>query len=173
MTIDSGTIFSTLSFLLIFLGLVGSIIPILPGPILILAGAAVFAVNDNFVRVGVPTLIILTALTALAWGAELILTTTFTRRAGTSWKTVAGAIAGGILGGLVLNSLLPLIGALFGAAIGAVIGVLVVERGINSRPWPEAMRVSRNYLAGCLVGRVAEVSLCLLMVLIFAVQALM
>lgn len=173
MTLDTTTIFSTLSFLLIFLGLVGSVIPVLPGPILILAGAIVFAVNDNFERVGVPTLVVLGVLTALAWGAELILTATFTRKAGASWKTVAGAMVGGILGGLVFNGILPLIGALLGAAIGAVTGVIVVERGINQREWPEAMRVSRNYLAGCLLGRVAEVSLCLLMVLIFALQAVL
>ncbi len=170
--IDEQTVYSSISFLLVFLGLVGALIPVLPGPILIFAGALVFALSDGFERVGAPTLIVLGVLTALAWGSELALTTLFTRRVGANWKTVAGAIAGGLIGAGLINAALPLVGALFGAAIGAVVGVVAVERLINKRDWPEARRVSTQYLAGCLVGRVVEFSLCVLMAVIFASQAI-
>jgi uncharacterized protein len=170
--IDERTVYSSLSFLLVFLGLVGALIPVLPGPILIFAGAVVFAMSDGFEKIGVPTLIVLGVLTVLAWGSELALTTLFTRRVGANWKTVAGAIIGGLSGAALINAVLPIIGALFGAAIGAATGVVTVERLINKRDWPEARRVSTHYLAGCLVGRVVEFSLCMLMALIFASQAL-
>ncbi len=172
MGLDSGTVYSTLSYLLIFLGLVGAIIPVLPGPLLIFAGALVYAVNSGFERVGVPTLVVLAVITVISYGSELALTTLFTRRVGANWKTVAGAVVGGLLGGIVINAVLPLIGALFGAALGAAIGVIVVERLINRREWPQALRVSRNYLAGCLVGRVVEISLCIVMIVIFLAQIL-
>jgi uncharacterized protein len=170
MSIDSQSVFSSLALFLIFLGLVGAVIPVLPGPILIFIGAFLYAYNDNFTRIGAPTLIVLAILTVLAWGSELALTTTFTRRAGATWRTVGGAIVGGLLGGLLLNGLIPLIGALFGAAIGAVLGVIGVERGLNRREWPEALRISRTYLTGCLVGRVVELSLCVVMIAVFAIQ---
>lgn len=171
MNLDTNAIYSTLSLLLMFLGLVGAIIPVLPGPILIFAGAVIFAVGDNFTRIGIPTLIFLGVLTMLAYGSELALTTFFTRRVGATWKTVVGAIVGGLVGGVLGNAPVPILGALFGAALGAVIGVLVVERGLNRREWPEALRVSRNYLAGCLVGRLVELTLCIIMITIVAVQA--
>jgi uncharacterized protein len=166
------TIFSSLSWLLIFLGLVGAIIPVLPGPILIFAGALIYAINSGFEQVGIPTLVVLALLTALAWGSELMLTTYFTKRAGASWRTVAGAIIGGLVGGLLLTPLLPLIGTLFGAATGAVLGVLFVELKLNNRDRETALRISRNYLTGCLLGRVVELTLCVLMIGIFAFQAL-
>jgi uncharacterized protein YqgC (DUF456 family) len=78
---------------------------------------------------------------------------------------------GGLVGGLLLNTVIPLVGALIGAASGAVLGVIAVERGLNRREWPEAWRISRTYLAGCLVGRVVEMSLCIVMIAIFAFQA--
>jgi uncharacterized protein YqgC (DUF456 family) len=171
MSIDSQAVVSSLALLLIFLGLVGAVIPVLPGPILIFIGALLFAYNDGFARIGAPTLIVLGVLTVMAWGSELALTTTFTRRAGATWRTVGGAVVGGLVGGLLLNTVIPLVGALIGAASGAVLGVIAVERGLNRREWPEAWRISRTYLAGCLVGRVVEMSLCIVMIAIFAFQA--
>jgi uncharacterized protein len=171
MSIDSQSVFSSLALLLIFLGFVGAVIPVLPGPILIFIGAFVYAYNDNFARIGAPTLIVLAILTAMAWGSELVLTMMFTRRAGATWRTVGGAIVGGLVGGLLLNTLMPLIGALLGAAIGAVLGVIGVERGLNRREWPEALRISRTYLTGCLVGRIVELTLCVVMIAVFAIQA--
>ena len=172
MDLNSGTIYSTLSYLLIFLGLVGAVIPVLPGALLIFAGAFVYAFNSGFEQIGAPTLIVLGVLTVLSYGSELALTTIFTRRVGANWKTVAGAVVGGILGGALINAVVPLLGALFGAALGAASGVVLTERLINKREWPLALKVSRNYLAGCLVGRVVELSICIVMVVIFATQVL-
>ncbi len=168
--LDGQTIFSTLSYLLIFLGLVGAVIPVLPGPLLIFAGVFLYAANNGYDRVGVPTLVVLAVLMVLAWGSELALTTFFTRRVGATWKTVAGAVVGGLVGGALLNAPLPLLGALLGAALGAVVGVIVVERLVQKREWHDALRVSRNYLAGCLVGRVIELSLCIIMIAIFVAR---
>jgi hypothetical protein len=163
-------IWSSLSYTLMFLGLVGAIIPVLPGPILIWIGALVFATSSGFEKVGIPTLVILAIIMILAWGSELALTTFFTKRVGATWKTVAGAIFGGLIGGAVLSVPIPIIGTIIGAAFGAVVGVIFVESQIQHREWKVALRVSRNYLAGCLVGRVIELSLCITMIVILVMQ---
>ncbi|MCX6018998.1 MAG: DUF456 domain-containing protein, partial [Chloroflexi bacterium] len=93
------------------MGLLGSLIPVLPGPILILAGAFVIAAGDGFERIGWPILGVLVLFTALSWGAELVITTIFTRRAGATWRTVVGAIVGGLAGGVVLSAIFSVFGA--------------------------------------------------------------
>jgi hypothetical protein len=163
-------IWSSLSYTLMFLGLVGAIIPVLPGPILIWIGALVFATSSGFEKVGIPTLVVLAFIMILAWGSELTLTTLFTKRVGATWKTVVGAVVGGIVGASLLSAPLPVVGTIFGAALGAAAGVVFVESQIQKRKWNDALRVSRNYLAGCLIGRVVEVLLCLLMIGIFVLQ---
>jgi uncharacterized protein YqgC (DUF456 family) len=109
----------------------------------------------------------------LAWGSELTLTTLFTKRVGATWKTVVGAIVGGLIGGAILSVPIPIIGTIIGAVLGAVFGVIFVESQIQHREWKVALRVSRNYLAGCLVGRVIELSLCITMIVIFVMQIAM
>ena len=169
MIIDNSWLFSSAAYLLMFLGVVGALIPVLPGPILILAGAIVYSLGVGAGKPGIPVLIVLSLMTAAAWGSELVLTMLFTRKAGASWRTVAGAVAGGLVGGIVLTPALPVIGTLFGAAAGAALGVVFVERVLNARPWDAAWRVSRNYLAGCLVARVVELGLCLGMITVFVI----
>lgn len=159
-----------LGVLLILIGFVGVFIPILPGPILIWAGALVWAVADKFVRVGWPTLIIMAVLMAIAWGSELALSTYFTRRSSSSWFTVLGSIVGGIIGGLLFTPLLPVIGSVAGAVLGAVMGVLVVEL-IRKRQVAPALRASGHYLVGCLFGRMTELFIALLMIALFTWQA--
>jgi uncharacterized protein YqgC (DUF456 family) len=169
---NSEVIWSSLGYVLMLIGLLGSVIPVLPGPVLVFGGAVVVAAGGEFREIGWPTLALLGVLTATAWGAELVITTALTRRAGASWRTVAGAVAGGLLGGLLLGAAFTIVGVLFGAAIGAVVGVLFVERVWNRRAWPDAWRVSRSYLAGCMLGRVVEFSLSALMILIVVLQTL-
>lgn len=167
---NSEAIWSSAGLVLMLLGLLGSVIPVLPGPVLVFIGALVVAAGGEFRQIGWLTLAVLGVLTAAAWGVELLITTALTRRAGASWRTVGGAIVGGLVGGALFGAALTIVGGFFGAVIGAVFGVLFVERVMNRRAWPDAWRISRNYLAGCLLGRVMEFTLSALMVLIVLVQ---
>jgi len=159
-----------LGVLLIVIGFVGVFIPLLPGPILIFAGAVVWAGSDNFVHVGWLTLAILALLMVAAWGSELALSSYFTRRTSSSWLTVLGSIIGGLAGGILLTPVLPVFGSVAGAVLGAVIGVLVVEL-IRKRQLALALRASGNYLIGCLFGRLTELFIALLMIALFTWQA--
>jgi uncharacterized protein YqgC (DUF456 family) len=167
--LDTADSAQALGVVLVVIGIVGVFIPILPGPVLIWAGALAWAIGDGFQRVGWPTLIVMALLMAAAWGSDLFLTSYFTKRSSSSWKTVAGSIVGGILGGILLGEI-PIIGSIFGVVIGGVLGVIMVEL-LRKRQVRPALQASGQYLAGCILGQMVEFLLALLMVLLFVWQA--
>ena len=158
------------AYLLIILGLIGSFLPFMPGPLLIWLGALLWAWVDGFQAVGWPTLVVLGIVVLLAGASDLISTTFGTRKAGAGWKTVAGAIAGGIAGAILLGGVLPVIGTVLGTILGAVMGITVVEY-YEKRDWRQAFQVSKGYILGSLAARGLEVFLSLLMIAIFVWQA--
>jgi len=166
----SANLLTLAAYLLIVLGLIGSLLPIFPGPLLIWLGALLWAWADGFQAVGWPTLVVLAVLMVLAWTSDLALTTFGTRRAGASWKAVAGAIVGGIAGAILLSGVLPVIGTVVGTLLGAVLGILVVEY-YDKRNWGQAFQASTGYILGSLVARTLELFLSLLMIAIFIWQA--
>jgi hypothetical protein len=161
--------FYAAGILLIGLGVAGTVLPFLPGPLLIWCGALVWAWGNGFERVGWLELAVLGVLAALAWASDLWLTTLFSRRTGVSWRAILGSVVCGIAGGILLSSL-PVIGTLFGALIGAALGMFVIEYWLkrNARAALEAVRA---YVVGSLVSSIFEIVVALLMVGIFVWQA--
>jgi uncharacterized protein YqgC (DUF456 family) len=158
-----------LGLILIALGLVGSILPLLPGLPLIWVGAFLWAWSDGFQQVGWPTLIVLAALMIAGVVLDWVLTPVISRRAGVSWRAIGGAILGGLLGGVFL-SVLPIIGTLFGALIGAILGMWFVEYQIRGDERAATAAV-RAYLSGVAVTAVLNLLLALIMIAIFLWQA--
>ncbi len=161
--------YALLGYALIFLGLVGAVVPVLPGPPLIWLGALAWAWGDHFTKIHWPTLVGLGILALVAWGADIFLTTVLSRRAGASWRSLGGAILGGIAGGAFLSQI-PILGTLAGALIGSVIGMWLVEYLIkrNSRTATAAVYA---FMAGSLLNMVLEIVVSLVMTLIFVWQA--
>ena len=159
-----------LAYLLIFFGLIGSVLPLLPGPFLIFLGALLWASADGFEAVGWPTLVILLILTLLAWGSDILLTTTLTKRAGASWKAVGGAIAGGLLAGIFLGGWIPIIGTVVATIGGAIAGILALEY-LDKRNLNQAYQAGKAYIGGYLLSSIFEAALAITMILIFVWQA--
>jgi hypothetical protein len=147
---------------LIFSGIVLAFVPILPGPLFVFAGIFLWAWTDNFQRIGWPLLVLLFVIMILAWSSELVLETLCARRTGASWKTVASATIGGLIGAIVGSG----VASIFTAIIGSILGVLLAEY-LQKRQVQPALRASGNYLIGCLLGRIVELTLSLLMITIF------
>jgi uncharacterized protein YqgC (DUF456 family) len=154
-----------LAYVLMGLGLIGAVVPLLPGPVLILGGAVLWAWADGFVRVGWVPLVIMAVLAIPATASDLIATTVTGRRAGLSWRTLGSALIGGLIGG-ILFSVLPGLGTLLGAILGTLAGVLLAEYR-HSHDWPQAWAAVKAYAVGFLVGRLFELVLCLLMLGVF------
>lgn len=160
---------AVLGLILMGLGLIGSVLPLLPGLPLIWVGAFLWAWSNEFQQVGWPTLIVLAVLMLAGWGLDLVLTPAMTRRAGVSWRAIGGAILGGLLGGLFLSAI-PVIGTLFGALLGAILGMWFIEYRIRGDERAATAAV-RAYLSGVAVTTILNVLLALLMIAIFLWQA--
>src|ERR671920_450768 len=87
-----------LTFVLMFVGLLGSVLPGLPGVTLIFLSALVYAIITDFRTVGAAILLVLFIFAAIAFVADFVATSYGARRFGASnWGTVGGAV-GGIAG---------------------------------------------------------------------------
>lgn len=166
---DFTTVLSAIGYLLIFLGLVGAVVPLLPGPFFIWLGVFLWAWGDDFARIGWPTLLVLGLLTLAAWLADLFLSAVSSRRAGAGWLSIGVSILTGI-GGALLLSFVPIIGSLVGAVVGAIAGLWYMEyRTKGDREL--ATQAVRGYIGGVLLSMAVELSAALVMILIFAWQA--
>ena len=177
------------TLIVMFVGLVGSVLPALPGVTLIFVSALVYSYLTDFADVGATVLVILGLFAVLAFVADFIGTAYGARRFGASrWGTAGGAV-GGLVGALV-GALFLGIGALFGLILGSVGGVFLGEylkrrRQPSSdtqedaeeprvRParseggdWNRTRRAAGGVLVGYLVSAVAQGVLGLASVVIF------
>ena len=170
-----------------FVGLVGSVLPALPGVALIFISALVYAFSTGFEVVGGWVVALLGLFAALALVADFVGTSYGARRFGASnWGTAGGAI-GGIVGALV-GLLFFGIGSLFGLILGSVAGVFLGEYlrrrrhgtpdggtdGPRVRParsegndWARTGRAAGGVFVGYLIGAAAQGVLGLSSVIVF------
>jgi hypothetical protein len=142
---------------LVLVGLVGTVVPGLPGAILVLAGLALAAWVDGFQRVGWPTLVLLAALTAATYVLDLLATAIGARRFGASRWAVAGAVVGALVG---LFFGLP--GLLLGPFAGAFLAELLARRDVS-----QAGRAGVGAWLGFLVGTAGKLALVVAMLAVF------
>jgi uncharacterized protein YqgC (DUF456 family) len=150
---------------LIAVGFAGTVLPGLPGVLLIYAGMLLGAWIDHFQRIGWPTLTILGILTGLALVADLIASAFGARRFGASRQAVAGSVIGGLVGPFTG---LGLLGLLLGPFLGAVIGELLARRSITG-----ATRVGFGTWLGLVVGTLVKLALAVGMLGVFAAAYLL
>ena len=65
-------------------GLAGTVLPLLPGTLLVWAGLLLGAWIDDFTRVSVVTVVLITLLAALAWALDFVAGLMGAKRAGAS-----------------------------------------------------------------------------------------
>jgi uncharacterized protein YqgC (DUF456 family) len=143
--------------LLMIAGLVGSLLPAMPGVVLILAGAAVHAVATGFDPLGPGRLTILALLTILAYALDYVAGALGVKRFGGSGWAVAGAVAGALVG-----MFLGLPGLLLGPMLGALAAEYLYTRRLNT-----SARAAIGTVVGLLVGAVAKIGLGLTMIALF------
>jgi len=151
----------TLTLGLMVVGLVGTVVPLLPGTILILAGALLnyFTLHS----IGWPTLIGLTLCMLLAQVLDIV-----SGAVGAKWfgATRWGAI-GGILGAIV-GLFFGLIGIFIGPLVGALLGELLGGKGILP-----AGKSSWGTFLGTTAGMIGKVAIGVIMIAWFAIAAIL
>jgi len=146
-----------LAVILVIVGLVGVVLPALPGTVLIFAGLFLAAWADGFGRVGAGTIIGLGMLTVATYFVDVATMALGMKRLGTTRRAMAGA-AIGTLAGLFFG--LP--GLLIGPFAGAVLGELTAQRDLS-----RAGRAGIAAWIGFLIGTVVKIGLAFAMVGIF------
>ena len=119
-----------LAGVLIVVGIVGVLVPVLPGLLLVLAGIAVWAVPRND-TVGWTVLGLAVLVVVLGSVAKYLLPGRRLREAGVPMRTLA---LGGVLG-LVGFFVIPVVGLFLGFVLGVYLGELG-RLGDRSRAWP-------------------------------------
>ncbi len=161
MTEPLNTIVLILVAVIMFVGLLGTVLPIIPGTVLILLGAFLYALAEGFQAVGWPTLLVLVLLTLLATSADIWASSVGAKIGGASgWSVLVGLIGGFV--GLLLFSL-P------GAILGAVGGVLLVEI-IRVGDLKQAFKAGGGWAIGWLLSTAVQLVIGLIMVAIFIWQ---
>lgn len=111
-----------LGFIFILLGIIGSFLPVLPGPItgwvglLLLHQTSSVPINWTFLGITL-------AVAIFVWGIDYVIPAWGTKKFGGSKYGVRGSIAGLIIGLLFLGPL----GIIIGPFIGALIGELIYD----------------------------------------------
>lgn len=147
------------SVLLIVAGLAGTVLPALPGTALVLAGIVLGAWIDDFTRVGWVTLTVVGVLAVLSWVLEYLAGLMGAKRAGASPLALVGATVGTVAG-----LFMGLVGVLVLPFVGAVVGELIARRDQM-----HALKVGVGTWLGLMLGMLAKVVLCLMMVGVFVV----
>jgi uncharacterized protein YqgC (DUF456 family) len=148
-----------LSAALILIGLAGTVLPLLPGTLLVWSGVLLGAWIDDFTRVGVGTMVIISALAAVAWALDFVAGLMGAQRAGASKLALAGAAIGTVVG-----ILMGLVGVLFMPLVGAAVGEYWAQKDQQ-----RAAKVAFSTWLGLMAGIVAKVVLSFVMVGIFLI----
>jgi len=150
-----------LALLIMLFGLVGILIPVLPGAPLIFLAALGYGLLTDFSDLAITALIWLGALAAISLLLDWLPGILGVKKYGGSILGMAGALAGMAIG-LVIFSLPGLIlGSFFGAVAGEMLS------GKNSQ---QAMRAGLGSLVGFFVGTVFKLIIGVVMVGIFVWQ---
>jgi uncharacterized protein len=143
--------------LLFVAGLIGALVPLLPGTPLILLGALIYAATTRFAVVGFGRLVVLALIAALAYALEHLAGAVGAKRSGGSRWAVIGALIGGVLGFVIFP-----VGVVVGPIVGAVIAELLHARNLE-----QSLRTGVGTLVGALIGAVAHFVLALTMIALF------
>ena len=142
---------------LIALGVVGTVVPALPGATLVFAGIAIAAWIDDFARIPVWVLVLLGALTVLAFAVDLIAATAGAKKAGASPLAIVGAAIGTVLGVFT-----GFVGLLFMPLAGAALGEFIARQDLR-----RAGAVGIATWIGLLLGTAVKVAIVFAMLGVF------
>lgn len=144
--------------ILIVVGLVGTVLPALPGVPLVFAGMVLAAWAGEFREIGWFTITLLAILTALALIADFLASALGTKVAGAGKWAFVGAALGAIVG-----LFFGIVGLLLGPFVGAVLGELVAGGTMK-----KATAAGFGAWVGLVFGTIAKIALAFTMLGMFA-----
>jgi uncharacterized protein YqgC (DUF456 family) len=160
-----------LAVVFMVIGLVGIVVPILPGTLLIWLSVLAYAIFDGFSAIDWITFSVITLIAIVTGTADLWLSLLGAKTGGAARRAMILGFIGGILGFFLLGAFLPIIGNLFGGIIGYALGVLIGQYQ-KYQDWKVALKASIGGVVGWGIATVVQLAGGVLMLLIFIWQVL-
>lgn len=154
---DTHTAYYLIAGALILVGLLGTVLPVLPGLPVMFAGMLLAAWADGFERIGAWTMVTLGVLLAISIAVDVLSGILGAKRVGASNKALFGAGLGGLVG-----IFFGIPGLLAGPFVGAAIGEMA-----HGREWREASKVGFGTWLGLALGAALKLALAFSMLAIF------
>jgi uncharacterized protein len=148
---------------LVVIGLIGTVLPALPGLPLVFAGMLLAAWAGGFEQVGIATVAVLGVLTLLSLAIDFWATAHGAKRVGASRLAIIGAIVG-TFAGLLFGP----VGIFVGPFAGALVGELLHGRRLGIGPLGQATKVGAGTWLGIVFGVVLKLTLAFAMIGLFA-----
>jgi uncharacterized protein YqgC (DUF456 family) len=149
------------------IGIVGAVVPGIPGTILILAAIVAWGMISGFANLGVPLTVAIVALIA-NMGIDFLAAYLGAKQAGASRWGQIGAMVGLLLGVFGLLPALPIGGPLLGLLLGPLLGAIVGEY-LYRKNMGLAIRAGFGIVVGTLIGNLIQGLLAVVVVIVFLV----
>lgn len=128
-------------------GLIGTVVPVLPGLVLIWGAAVVYGLIAGFGGVGIAAFAVITLLLGIGMAMAYVLPKRAGQRGGAAKSSLRMGMAGAVVGFFVI----PVVGL----PIGGAAGVLLGEYN-RLHDWPAAWAATRTVLGGFGLAVLAE-----------------
>jgi len=152
----------SLTLLLMGVGLLGSVLPVLPGPPVILAAAVAHRLYFGDASAGNFILLLLAGMTVFAMLVDYLATSIGAKKLGATWRGIVGAIGGGLIG---------LFFGIPGILLGPFLGALLLEL-LGGRKLGAAAKAGVGAVLGIVAAAIVRVACCVAMILLFAVDVI-
>jgi uncharacterized protein len=121
----------TLTLLVMLVGFIGSVVPLLPGPPLVLIAALLHRLWFGQHSASVPVLLYLGALTVAALLLDHFASVYGAKRFGATWRGLLGAFVGGVIG-IFFNIPGIIIGPFLGAMLFEMLGGYKIDKASHA-----------------------------------------
>lgn len=152
----------------ILVGLVGVVIPLLPGTLLVWLTVALYTVAERlngFATIDPVTFVVITLIALVTGLSDLWLPLIGAKVSGSSFRSLMFGVIGAIIGTFVLP--IPLLGSIIGYAVGILAGEYQ-----RYGDWNRALRAGLGGVAGWGIATVIQLGGSLLILIIFVWQVL-
>ncbi len=148
----------SLTLIVMLIGLIGSVVPVLPGTPVVLIAAICHRLYFGEASVSNPFLAVLVVLTGLSLLLDFLASTLGAKKFGATWRGMIGALLGGIIG---------LFFALPGIILGPFLGAMLFEM-IGGKEFKVAAKAGAGAVVGLLLGVIGKFAICVMMIGLFA-----
>jgi uncharacterized protein YqgC (DUF456 family) len=152
----------TITGLVMILGLVGTLVPGIPGAPLILIAAVGHKLYFGDASVSYIGLSLLILLTLISIALDFLAGVLGAKKLGATWRGMLGAIIGAIVG---------LFFSLPGLILGPLVGAFLFEF-LGGRAWREAAKAGVGTIIGIILGTIGRIVCCVIMITVFGLSVL-